>query len=154
MIVDFTAQTAPLLWAIIAAFLILALVLFACIEPELAEVYLGDVQLLVATLALAAIAIVLLSARIADAAPARHSRAGPLSAVSAGGICASSMRRSTIVKLERIPWHRCATPVDAAALRRQLEAEGFDGVELDRSTRRRLPAALARSRREPVGGRR
>jgi hypothetical protein len=63
MIVDFTAQTAPFLWAIITALLILGLVLFASIEPELAEVYLGDVQLLVATLALAAIAIVMMSHR-------------------------------------------------------------------------------------------
>jgi hypothetical protein len=63
MIVDFTAHAGPLLWTIIASLLILALVLFACIEPDLAEVYLGDVQLLVATLALALIAIVLLSGR-------------------------------------------------------------------------------------------
>jgi hypothetical protein len=61
MIVDFTAQTGPVLWAIIAALLILALVLFSCIEPELAEVYLGDVHLLVATLALAAIALFMLT---------------------------------------------------------------------------------------------
>lgn len=60
MIVDFTAQSGPVLWAIIAALLILALVLFSCIEPELAEVYLGDVHLLVATLALAAIALIML----------------------------------------------------------------------------------------------
>src|SRR6185369_17420202 len=63
MILDFTAQTAPLLWALITALTILALVLFASIEPELAEVYLGDVQLLVATLALAAIALVLVAVR-------------------------------------------------------------------------------------------
>jgi hypothetical protein len=64
MIVDFTTQTAPVLWALLAALLILALVLFACIDPELAEVYFGDVQLLVATLALAAIAIAMLSGRL------------------------------------------------------------------------------------------
>ena len=63
MTVDFTAQTAPYLWGIIAALLIFGLVLFAYIEPDLAEVYLGDVQLLVATLALAAIAISMLSSR-------------------------------------------------------------------------------------------
>lgn len=60
MIIDFTAQTAPLLWAVVAALLILALALFACIDPELAEVYLGDLHILVATFALAAIAIVML----------------------------------------------------------------------------------------------
>jgi hypothetical protein len=63
MILDFTAQTVPLLWALIAALAILVLVLFASIEPELAEVYLGDVQLLVATLTLAAIAMVILAVR-------------------------------------------------------------------------------------------
>ncbi len=60
MIIDFTAQTAPLFWAVVAALLILALVIFACIHPELAEVYLGDLQILVATVALAAIAIAML----------------------------------------------------------------------------------------------
>jgi len=64
MILDFTTQSAPLLWALLAALVILALVLFACIDPELAEVYFGDVHLLVATLALAAIAIALLSGRL------------------------------------------------------------------------------------------
>jgi hypothetical protein len=63
MVLDFTTQSAPMIWALVAALLILALVLFACIEPELAEVYLGDVQLLVATLALAAVALVLLYGR-------------------------------------------------------------------------------------------
>src|SRR5262245_36516287 len=60
MIVDFTAQTGPVLWALIAALVILALLIFASVAPELAEVYLGDIQILVATLALAAIGIVLL----------------------------------------------------------------------------------------------
>jgi hypothetical protein len=40
---------------------ILALVIFACVDPELAEVYLGDTQLLLATLALAAIALAMLA---------------------------------------------------------------------------------------------
>lgn len=60
MTIDFTAQTAPFLWAIAAALLILALVIFACIDPELAEVYFGDLHLLVATVALAAIAVAML----------------------------------------------------------------------------------------------
>jgi hypothetical protein len=67
MVLDFTAQTVPLLSALVAGLVILAVVLFASIDPELAEVYLGDVQLLVATLALAAIAMVLVSVR-SDAA--------------------------------------------------------------------------------------
>lgn len=61
MIVDFTAHTAPALWALIAPLLLLALILFICIDPELAEVYLGDTQLFVATLALAAITVAVVS---------------------------------------------------------------------------------------------
>jgi len=61
MVIDYTAQTAPLLWAVIGALVILALVIFACVDPELAEVYLGEAPLLVATLALAVIAIAILA---------------------------------------------------------------------------------------------
>ncbi len=61
MVIDFTAQTAPLLSVLIAALFIVALVLFACLEPELAEVYLGDWQLLVATVALVAFVIAVAS---------------------------------------------------------------------------------------------
>jgi hypothetical protein len=63
MVIDFTAQTAPLLWAILAVLLLLALVIFASLDPDLAEVFLGDTQILVATVALAAFAIVMVSGR-------------------------------------------------------------------------------------------
>ena len=68
MIIDFTAQTGPLLWAVIAALLILALALFASVDPELAEVYLGDAHVLIATLALAAIAVAMLASSRPDVA--------------------------------------------------------------------------------------
>ena len=60
MFVDFAAQTAPALWVVIAAVVVLALLIFASVAPELAEVYLGDTQIIVATVALAALGIVLL----------------------------------------------------------------------------------------------
>ena len=60
MIVDFAAQTAPVLWALAAALVILALLIFASVDPELAEVYLGDVHIFVATVALAALGMILL----------------------------------------------------------------------------------------------
>jgi len=60
MVVDFAAQTAPMLWGLVAALTVLALVIFACVDPDLAEVYFGDVQILVATLALAAVMIAFL----------------------------------------------------------------------------------------------
>lgn len=63
MIIDFTAQTAPVLWALLALLLLLALVIYACIEPELAEIFLGDFQLLVATVTLAVLAIAMISGR-------------------------------------------------------------------------------------------
>jgi hypothetical protein len=60
MVVDFAAQTAPVLWGLVAILVILALVIFASVDPDLAEVYFGDVQILVATLALAAVMIALM----------------------------------------------------------------------------------------------
>jgi hypothetical protein len=64
MVIDFTTQTAPVLWALFALLLLLALVIFACVDPESAEVFFGDLQLLVATVTLAALAIVVLSGRV------------------------------------------------------------------------------------------
>jgi len=63
MIVDFTVQSVPALWALVALLLLLAVVLFACLDPELAEVFFSDSQLLVATVALAAVAIAVISSR-------------------------------------------------------------------------------------------
>jgi hypothetical protein len=69
MIVDFTAQTPPALWTLAAALALLALVLLACIDPELVEVYIGEAQLLLGTLALAAIVLLMLATHRADFAP-------------------------------------------------------------------------------------
>jgi hypothetical protein len=59
MVIEFTAPTGPLLWALIPALLIVGLVLFACVEPELAEIYMGDWQLLAATVTLAVVVVVM-----------------------------------------------------------------------------------------------
>jgi hypothetical protein len=67
MILDFTAQTVPLLWVLIAALALMALIVFACIDPELAEVYLGDWQLVAAAVALAVLLVVIGSAHTAAA---------------------------------------------------------------------------------------
>ena len=64
MVIDFTTQTAPVLWALVALLLLLALVIFASVDPESAEVFFGDLQLLVATVTLAAVALVALSGRV------------------------------------------------------------------------------------------
>jgi len=53
MIVGFAAPA-----VIIAALVVLALLIFALVDPELTEVYVGEVQILVATAALAAIVLV------------------------------------------------------------------------------------------------
>jgi hypothetical protein len=64
MIVDFTVQSLPTLWAVVALLGLLAVVIFACLDPELAEVFFSDSQLLVTTMALAAVAIAALSVRV------------------------------------------------------------------------------------------
>jgi hypothetical protein len=85
MVIDFTLQTAPVLWALVALLLLLALVIFASVDPESAEVFFGDLQLLVATVTLGAVAIVVLSGRVKIAreigppagAAVSHAEAGP-----------------------------------------------------------------------------
>ena len=67
MTVEFAAQTIPILWVLIATLALMALIVVACIEPELAEVYLGDWQLFIAAVALAALLFVIGSEH-ADAA--------------------------------------------------------------------------------------
>jgi len=52
---DFTAQLAPVLWGMVALLLVLAGALAASVDPEVAEIYLGDRRLLVVTFALAAL---------------------------------------------------------------------------------------------------
>jgi hypothetical protein len=60
MFIDLTAQLAPLLWAILALLLVSAGAIVASIDPEIAEIYLGDRRLLVATAAVAVLTLVAL----------------------------------------------------------------------------------------------
>jgi hypothetical protein len=62
MIIDFTANLAPFLWGTVGLLLIAAGALLASIDPEVAEVYVGDRPLIVVT---AAMAVVTLGAVIA-----------------------------------------------------------------------------------------
>jgi hypothetical protein len=62
MILDFTAELAPLLWGVIGLLLISAGAVLACIDPEIAELYVGDRRLVLVT---AAMAVVTLGALIA-----------------------------------------------------------------------------------------
>jgi hypothetical protein len=62
MIIDFIAQTAPSIWILFAALVIAALVVATYVDPELVEVYLGDAQFVVATLAVAAVLFALVAA--------------------------------------------------------------------------------------------
>ena len=60
MIIDFTAELAPLLWTLLALLLVFAGAIVASIDPEVAEIYLGDRRLLVATAAVAVLTLVAL----------------------------------------------------------------------------------------------
>ena len=62
MVIDFTPDLAPVLWAIVGVLLIAAGAILASIDPEVAEVYVGDRRLIVVT---AAMAVVTLGALIA-----------------------------------------------------------------------------------------
>jgi len=62
MALDLTAQLAPTLWTLVALLLILGGAIVASIDPELAEVYLGDRRLLLATMTLAVVTLVVLVA--------------------------------------------------------------------------------------------
>jgi hypothetical protein len=57
MVVDFTAHAPLLVWSLGAALVALVLALIACVDPELAEIYLGEVPVFVATLAFATLAL-------------------------------------------------------------------------------------------------
>ena len=68
MVIDFTAELAPLLWSILALLLISTAALVASIDPEIAEIYIGDRRLLVATATVAVVALVALIAARPDIA--------------------------------------------------------------------------------------
>jgi hypothetical protein len=62
MIIDFTAGLAPFLWGTLGLLVIAVGALLASLDPEVAEVYVGDRRLIVVT---AAMAMVTLGALIA-----------------------------------------------------------------------------------------
>jgi hypothetical protein len=68
MIIDFTADLAPLLWCILALLLMSTGAIVASMDPEAAEIYLGDRRLLVATAAVALVTLVALIAARPDIA--------------------------------------------------------------------------------------
>ena len=69
MIIDFTRQTEPYFWVLSVMLVVsLAILLFAGLEPELTEVYLGEVHLLVTALAVAAM-VVALAGQLQHAVP-------------------------------------------------------------------------------------
>ena len=66
MVIDFTTDLAPFVWAMLGLLLMLAGAIVASIDPEVAEVYLGDRRLLVAAVALAVVTVVALVAARPD----------------------------------------------------------------------------------------
>jgi hypothetical protein len=68
MIVDFTPGLAPLLWGILALLLVSTGAIVASIDPEAAEIYLGDRRLLVATAAVAVLTLLALIATSSEIA--------------------------------------------------------------------------------------
>ncbi len=66
MVIDFTAELAPFVWAMLGLLLMLAGAIVASIDPDVALVYLGDRRLLVAAVALAVVTVVALVAARPD----------------------------------------------------------------------------------------
>ena len=62
MVIDFSAELAPFLWGMVGLLLLLAGAIVASIDPEVAEIYLGDRRLLVGTAVLALLALAALFA--------------------------------------------------------------------------------------------
>lgn len=62
MVIDFTAELAPFLWGMVGLLLILAGAILASVDPDVAEVYLGDRRLLAAAAALVVVTLVALIA--------------------------------------------------------------------------------------------
>ncbi len=62
MVIDFSAQLAPLLWGMVGMLLISTGAIVASMDLEIAEIYLGDRWLLLVTAALVTVALVALVA--------------------------------------------------------------------------------------------
>ena len=61
MIIDFTLELAPLLWGLVVLLLVAAGALVASVDPEIAEIYVGDRRLLAAAAVVAVIAVAALA---------------------------------------------------------------------------------------------
>jgi len=68
MIIDFTAQLAPILWGMVGLLLVLGGAIAASVDFEAAEIYLGHRRLLLATAAVLALTIAALAIVRSDAA--------------------------------------------------------------------------------------
>jgi len=55
MLIDFTTELLPLLWALLGLLMIAAGAIIANVDPEVAELYVGDRRLLIVTAALVAV---------------------------------------------------------------------------------------------------
>jgi len=69
MILDHTTMFAPIFWGMVALLLILAGAILASADPELAEAYLGDRRLLVASAIVAMAAVTVMVVSRPDIAP-------------------------------------------------------------------------------------
>jgi hypothetical protein len=58
MVIELTAELAPIFWGLVALLLVAAAAILAGIDPELAEVYLGHSRWWLASVALAIVALV------------------------------------------------------------------------------------------------
>ncbi|HSQ01602.1 MAG TPA: hypothetical protein VL049_30630 [Candidatus Dormibacteraeota bacterium] len=58
MALDLTVQMAPIFWGMIALLLVTAAAILAGVDPELAEIYLGDPRWWLASVAIAIVALV------------------------------------------------------------------------------------------------
>jgi hypothetical protein len=57
MVIDYTAELAPIIWSMLCLLVIAAGALLACVDPDVTEIYFGGRRLLVATAALAVLAL-------------------------------------------------------------------------------------------------
>ena len=68
MVIDFTAQLAPILWGMVGLLLVLGGAIAASVDLETAEIYLGNRRLLLATAAVLVLTIAALALARPDVA--------------------------------------------------------------------------------------
>jgi len=61
MVLDLTAELAPIFWGLIALLLVTAAAILAGVDPDLAEIYLGNPRWWLASVAIAIVALVTLA---------------------------------------------------------------------------------------------